>query len=163
MYRQPPIRLCCILASMISHSQRDVPDPEMLSTIVRESKVGSLPDLSTLTPLDPLHGHFPVIYVCLVFLALITKEQQLHLKGALGLCSSICDVQVSVKERGNVTAVFGSSKPSLLLLHGELDRVVGWNGVQKGRGSSLRLTPGGSQSRVKLWTFWLMGRFARGL
>ncbi|KAI6114482.1 hypothetical protein F5141DRAFT_1270925 [Pisolithus sp. B1] len=67
----------------------DLLDPEMLSVapVMRGSKVGSLPDLSTLTSLNPLHGHCSVVYAS-CFLHLFTEEQQLHLARALvGLLS----------------------------------------------------------------------------
>ncbi|KAI6013526.1 hypothetical protein EDC04DRAFT_2758384 [Pisolithus marmoratus] len=84
----------------------DVLDPEMLSVapITRGSKLGSPPDLSILTSLNPLHGHCSVIHAS-NFMPLFTEKQQVHLGRALaGLLSpepgsSICGIQASQKEK----------------------------------------------------------------
>lgn len=73
-----------------------------------------------------------------------------------GLGSLICGVvQVSTKEKENVTPVFGSSKPTLLLLHRELDGIVGRNGVRKGKGSS---HGGRLASPSRVWTSYTSDR-----
>ncbi|KAI6114468.1 hypothetical protein F5141DRAFT_1187972 [Pisolithus sp. B1] len=98
----------------------DALDPEMLSVapIARGSKVGSPPDLSTLTSLNPLHGQCSVVYAS-AFLHLFTEEQQLHLGRALaGLLSPepgslICGIQICKKEKGDVPIAFGSSVHTL--------------------------------------------------
>ncbi|KAI6117078.1 hypothetical protein EDD16DRAFT_1517867 [Pisolithus croceorrhizus] len=115
--------------------QGGVLDPEMLSVapITRGSKVGSLPDLSALTSLNPLHGHCSVINVS-CFLHLFTEEQQLHLARALaGLLSPepgslICGTQFSKKEKGSVTTFFGSSKP-ILFCHSPESWMELWDGI----------------------------------
>ncbi|KAI6114481.1 hypothetical protein F5141DRAFT_1106970 [Pisolithus sp. B1] len=104
-----------------------------VTPIARGSKVGSLPDLLTLTSLNPLHGHYSVINVSCV-LRLFAQEQQLHLVRALaGLSFSepgplICGTQFSQKEKGNVTTFFGSSKPILFCHSPESWREL-WDGV----------------------------------
>ncbi|KAI6039677.1 hypothetical protein EDC04DRAFT_3112127 [Pisolithus marmoratus] len=96
----------------------DVLDPEVLPVAPitrRGSKLGSPPDLSTLTSLNPLHGRCSVIYAS-CFLPLFTEEQQVHLGRALaGLLSPeqgslICGMQISKKEKGSNPMVFGSSE-----------------------------------------------------
>ncbi|KAI6099303.1 hypothetical protein EDD16DRAFT_1497747 [Pisolithus croceorrhizus] len=118
----------------------DALDPEMLSVapIVRGSKVGSPPDLSTLTSLNPLRGHCSVIYAS-CFLHLFTEEQQLHLGRALaGLLSPepgslICGIQISKKEKGEVRTTFGNSVHTLFC-HSSESWTELWDGTvfQKG-------------------------------
>lgn len=113
----------------------DALDPEMLSVapVVRGSRLGSPPDLSTLTSLNPLHGHCSVIHTS-YFLHLFSEEQQLHLARALaGLLSpepgsTICGFQSGRKEKGNVPMAFGSSELPLFS-HSPQSWIESWDGT----------------------------------
>ncbi|KAL4080637.1 hypothetical protein J3A83DRAFT_41200 [Scleroderma citrinum] len=86
----------------------DAFDPAMLSVVppARGPKQEPPPDLSTLTSLNPLHGHCSVINAA-AFFHLFDEERQLHLARALaGLLSpdsgsTICGFQVGSKEKGS--------------------------------------------------------------
>lgn len=87
----------------------DALDPSILSIVPpAQGAKQTLPDLSNLTSLNPLHGHCSVINAS-AFFHLFSEEQQLHLARALaGLLSPepgsiICGVQVGATEKGIVT------------------------------------------------------------
>jgi len=92
----------------------------MLSVVppARGPRQEPLPDLSTLTSLNPLHGHCSVINAG-AFFHLFDEEKQLHLARALaGLLSTepgsiICGVQGGKKEKGTFTQLIDGAQYDL--------------------------------------------------
>lgn len=113
----------------------DALDPEMLSVVppTRGPKQEPLPDLSTLTSLNPLHGHCSVINAA-AFFHLFDEEKQLHLARALaGLLSPepgsiICGVQCGKKEKSTFTQLIDGTQYDLFA-HSEKSWEEMWDGM----------------------------------
>ncbi|KAL4071856.1 hypothetical protein J3A83DRAFT_4371831 [Scleroderma citrinum] len=113
----------------------DALDPEMLSVVppARGPKQEPLPDLTSLTSLNALHGHCSVINAS-AFFHLFDEEQQLHLARALaGLLSHepgsiICGIQTGKKEKGITTRVSQGAQYDLFSHSPESWKEM-WNGM----------------------------------
>ncbi|KAL4064872.1 hypothetical protein V8B97DRAFT_1199661 [Scleroderma yunnanense] len=113
----------------------DALDPEMLSVVppARGPKQEPLPDLTSLTSLNPLHGHCSVINAS-AFFHLFDEEKQLHFARALaGLLSPepgsiICGIQTGKKEKGIVTQVEQGAQYDLFA-HSPESWEEMWNGM----------------------------------
>ncbi|KAF9219599.1 hypothetical protein BS17DRAFT_789049 [Gyrodon lividus] len=113
----------------------DIFDPAILSVAPPSRADVPLPrpDLSSLTSLNPLHGHCSVINAS-AFFHLFSEEQQLHVARALaGLLSPesgslICGIQAAAREPGVVTSyVCGATFD--LFCHSPESWEAMWNGV----------------------------------